>query len=91
VWYVSPIYNDGKTFYYASDEAYYSIPHSDIKLGRVSPEDFQLAQQAAKRGEALGESDIGQVLGCSQPVKKCEWKEVTPKSKGPMWKEVTSD
>jgi hypothetical protein len=68
--------------------AYHILAQSVIEKSFVTAENFQLAQQEAKQFATVGEADIGRVLGCSQPVKKCE---MTPKKKGPVWKEVSSD
>jgi hypothetical protein len=88
VWEVKTLYLAEYKHYACSDEAYYILPQSDILISRVSVEEFARSQQEAKHGAPIGDSDIGQVLGCSRQVKKCEkkWTEVKPK--GPVWTEV---
>jgi hypothetical protein len=97
VWDVKPLYISEYTQFVETEEAYYIIPCKDILIGRVSPEEFQIAQKEAKGGAALGESDIG-VAWClkeaevATPKPKTTWKSVPErKSKAePKWAEVTA-
>ena len=89
VWELQSLYISDFKHYTASEEAYYILPQSDIKISRVTVEESAKMMRDAKSLPSIVGQDIGMVL-CKnfdepeKPKPKMAWKSVS----SPTWKEV---